>query len=971
MTFFRDNVEEYFVTILLIYQGIEMKRKIVIVVYFLFLLGEIFPQIKIFRNLRVEDGLVQSTVRAISQDKDGFIYFGTESGLSRWDGINFTNYQYNDGLSDFGILDLAALSDGSTLITTRTGIDIFTKGQLHKLVKNIPDKYILTSAIVNRDIWLGTSKGVYVIKDDSLHNLFPDEVISNSPVSKIYAGPHSVFMVVKSNQVYKFSKGRMEKFSDNSFFADKKINTLYESSDGSVYFGTNSGVIIFTKNQISLINESNGLSANMITDIEEGDDGTIYIATSGGGLNRLKNGTVEVISINNGLPDNHINCLFKGNDRTIYIGTSASGVFIYRDQHFQTYNETVGLHNNFIMSIIEDEKGTMYFGTMSEGLSIFENGKFRKLDENGGLKYNSVINSVKGNNGLVYFSNTYSINIYNPTLKKIIKSLEVKKDIPYWIGTIYENSDGILLIGTTEGLFEYSEGKINESKIKIKNSVSRILQVGAKQYYFGTSGEGVIKYNNGTITAYNEEKGLVNDKVISLFRADNGEIYVGTTAGLSIIRGDEIENLTTKQGLSDNTIYGIISDNEGRIYLTTNRGINVLTRINGQLTIRIIRSVDGLASDELNGNAVWKDKEGKLWFGTVRGVTCYDPLKDTPHKNPPHIHITEATVVDKNIDVTKKSKLVLKFDENYIRFNFIGINISSPKSVVYKYRMTGLDESWIETAQNSVQYANLNDGSYFFEVKAKNEWGYWSEPVKLSFVINPPYWETWWFISGILVFILLIVTYILTYRFRQLLAIERLRTQIAADLHDNIGSSLTEISILGEVLNKNITIPNQFMSDGLTKISDISRGLIDKMSDIVWLVNPKRDSIYDLILRLKDSYSELLSHQGISFKAHNLKSLENISLDMTYRQNLYLIFKEGINNSIKHSSCNEINIEANVKGKSLEVILKDNGIGFSEKLKEGNGLDNMKYRAELIGGKLMVQSVEGEGTKIQFVGDIG
>ena len=488
--------------------------------------------------------------------------------------------------------------------------------------------------------------------------------------------------------------------------------------------------------------------------------------------------------------------------------------------------------------------------------------------------------------------------------------------------------------------------------------------------YVGTLENGVAVYRNGKYEYFNQNNGLINNRIVTLFENSEGDIYVGTTAGLSILKKNSIVNLTRENGLSDMTIYGIIEDDFGRMYLTTNRGVNVLEKENGEINIRVIRAVDGLASDELNGQACWKDFEGKLWFGTVKGVTCYDPSKDTPHDQPPKIHITRARVINDDINLSDPGIISFDYDENYFRFDFIGINISSPKSVVYKYRMKGLDDEWFETNQNSVQYTNLNDADYTFEVMAKNQWGYWSKPASFSFIVTPPFWETWIFILIVSVLVLFIITYIATYRYRQLLALERFRIKIAADLHDNIGSSLTEISILGEVLSKNAGGENQYLSKGLSKISETSRELIDRMSDIVWLVNPKRDSLYDLIIRLKDSYSETLSYNGISFKSQNLQSLQNVSLNMENRQNLYLIFKEGINNSIKHSSCSEINIEAAVKGKSLEVILRDNGIGFSDEMSIGNGIENMKERAKIIGGKLIVKSEKGEGTKIQFLGDI-
>jgi len=288
--------------------------------------------------------------------------------------------------------------------------------------------------------------------------------------------------------------------------------------------------------------------------------------------------------------------------------------------------------------------------------------------------------------------------------------------------------------------------------------------------------------------------------------------------------------------------------------------------------------------------------------------------------------------------------------------------------------MEGFDNDWINSgSRRYVTYTNLDPGKYIFRVKGSNNDGIWNDTgAQIAITVLPPLWRTWWFISSAIILIVGIIVLIIYFRIKNLLDIERLRIKLAADLHDNIGSSLTEISILSEVISKKIKTEDNDIKKSLNMISNSSRNLIDNMSDIVWLVNPKRDSLYDLILRLRDIYSELSSYTSISFKSENIKSLEKISLSMEHRQHLYLIFKEAINNSITHGSCSEINLDASVKGGKLQMILKDNGKGFfpNESSNGGNGLVNMKNRAKIIGGNLDIHSKIGEGTTIKFEGNI-
>ena len=200
-------------------------------------------------------------------------------------------------------------------------------------------------------------------------------------------------------------------------------------------------------------------------------------------------------------------------------------------------------------------------------------------------------------------------------------------------------------------------------------------------------------------------------------------------------------------------------------------------------------------------------------------------------------------------------------------------------------------------------------------------------------------------------------------------AIEKLKTKLAADLHDNIGSGLTEISILSELARKDFEgSTNENVYGKLRNISDVARQLVDSMSDIVWVVNPKRDSLHDLLVRLKDSYSDILSSYGISFRIINLDKIERLPLPMEYRQNLYLIFKEGINNAIKHSRCKKMSLEANVRNNVLELTLTDDGIGLStENIEYGNGIKNIEARSKNIGGKLKWKSSAESGTTIRFI----
>jgi signal transduction histidine kinase len=211
-----------------------------------------------------------------------------------------------------------------------------------------------------------------------------------------------------------------------------------------------------------------------------------------------------------------------------------------------------------------------------------------------------------------------------------------------------------------------------------------------------------------------------------------------------------------------------------------------------------------------------------------------------------------------------------------------------------------------------------------------------------------------------------------TIRVKSQLEIEKLKLKIASDLHDNIGAGLTEISILSEVAERSEGQSSSIVKKDLQKISETARLLVDSMSDIVWVVNPQRDSLHDLIVKLKDSYNEFFSSIGISFQVNNIEKSDDIKLPMEYKQNLLLMFKEAINNAIKHSGCKKIILEAFYQNNEIKIILKDDGQGFDyNAVKFGNGIKNMESRAKKLKGELIFKSNHTDGTIIEFSGKIG
>lgn len=919
-----------------------------------------------------ENSVNSNSIRTIFEDSNGNLWIGTENGgLNKFEKQSslVKHYKFNPSLNSISNNNVKAITEDS-------------KG----------------------NIWIGTDNGLN--KFDPNTKLF--EHFFSSP------GEDGL----SSNYVW-------------SLLWDSKERLWIGTNEGGVniYDGKT------FKRITSDIKNKNAIPNQNVTSILEDKEGNIWISTEGGLAKYITkdNKTVWYLSDPfdiNSMTNNFIRTIFQDRTGVYWIGTVGTGVNKLMESYktLKTYQHNPSrkssLSHNMIRSIYEDKQERIWIGTLGGGLNLMnDDGSFRKFRADGSA---NSISSDAVSTILQDSRNIYWIGTWGGGLNKMIfdqnntprfsvfnKNKSEMKLSSTIIQALNEDKFGNLWIGTEGGLDYYifdqdrlehfqsgsnlsntlSDNRIQSNCILIDNDENVWVGTWNGLNKISSSGENFnsylqnIKIESYYYDSYNHNS-LSDNRIISLFLDNKNILWIGTHGGglnkLDLSDPGEYNfiSYSEKDGLPSNVIYGILNDNEGNIWISTNNGLSKFNPSTGEF--RNYDESDGLQSNQFFWGASCRAKSGRLYFGGVNGVNSFIPyeLRDNPHIPPVHItgiHLFNKPVtIDDSSSVLKKTVIEsdiieLNYDNYIIGFEFVSLDFVNSNKNLYSYMLEGFDNDWTQPGNRRfVTYTNISDGEYVFKVQGSNNDGIWNtEGASIRIIIESPFWKTWWF--GILATITLtgLIVFFISYRVKQLLSFERLRTKIAADLHDNIGSSLTEISILSEVISTKIGDEKEDVKRSLKLISDNSRELIDKMTDIVWLVNPKRDSLYDLILRLEDRYSEILSQTNISFKSENLRALEKVSLSMEHRQHIYLIFKEAINNSITHSKCSEIVLNANQKGRSIVIHLRDNGKGFDTNNKTlGNGLENMKRRAEKIGGKLTITSVNNQGTEIQFVGNI-
>ena len=1020
-----------------------------------------------FVKIGVEEGLSQSTVLSILQDKRGYLWFGTGNGLNRYDGYEFVVYNnltdVTTSISDNEITSLFEDENGNLWIGTSKGIlnkfNYKTETFEHFDIANTSDWYLLDeekfvnvpltlsrnqlSSITSIDqdkignLWIGTwGKGLIKFNPKTHQKKyfyhFKNKIssLSSNKIVKVFIDSENIIWIgtfggginkitvkndslikIYNKNIYPFNILRIgdkitwinEDKDQNLIISEynygivkverstKKLNpnhwkispidlglneksyplsimTFQGDESENLWIGTyGHGLIKYnsttkTSNQYLAGKDKNSLSENEIQSIYLDKSGIVWIGTQlGKGINKVelsKNNfmTIPVLSVpNKSLNDNIIWTIFESTKNDIWIGTYRGGInkINYRTNVFEYYGKDK-IGDSHIRTIIEDFKGNMWIGTFSNGLTFYDVN--RNIFKHFTLSEN--IKSLKSNQ---------------------IQALAIDGDSILYIGTFGGGLSKLNLINFYKDQIPefttYKHSPSNNHSISDDRIYSLHIDKNG-ELWIGTHGSGLNLFDKKSLTfsGYKNENNLLNDNgIMTITESVDNKLLIGTFGGGLILFDPKTKiytNINKSLKLDCNDVYGIIDDNKSGYWLSTNNGIY---KIEYDLKSFVRYGLlDGLQSLEFSGGAYFKSKSGIIYFGGINGVNYFNPNDIKIDKFDAPVVITKIKLFDKIIKGEKK-ELIFTRDQNYFSFEFASLDYKKSGKNNYKYMLEGLEKKWNYTSAENrkVYYTNLAPGDYKFIVTGTNNDGVWSSKfASIDIKILAPFWMQWWFISLLILLIGGIIVFFINQRIKYLIAMDKLKTNLSADLHDNVGAGLTEISILSELTATEVSEESN-VSKNLTKISDLSRQLVESMSDIVWVVNPNRDSLYELIVRLKDSYSELFFEMGITLQTSDLEKLVNIKIPMDVRQNLYLILKESINNAVKHSSCKTITLDIAQINKKMKIEITDDGSGFKlNQIRNGNGLYNMKQRADKINWKIRTDSEIGLGTKVTLEGKI-
>lgn len=945
-----------------------MKRFFLIAILAL-CVGSAFGQTLPFRTYSIERGLSEAVVNDLMQDEEGWLWVATGYGLNRFDGFTFENYFEEDGLLSNKIHSLYQDNNGTIWIGTGAGVNIIDQDSLVTLPELAPLK---TSVILeiyqdNQDEYWFATDGQGVWHYDQAGNLtqyLTVHGLADNRVRDVLEDGNGTLWFATRGGLTSLKNGSFKTFTTADGLPEDKLRDLILDKNGHLWIATRGGISHYVEGNFQNYTEEDGLVNNRVQSLSIDNDSGLWIGTEEG-ASHFTEGSFKNYTVEQGLSNNIIYATLFDRENDIWFGTFGGGLSVFFGDHIRNYTTEQGLPNNLVSSITEDQDGNHWISTYGGGISRFDGSRFTTLTVRDGLVDNKVYTAMADKQNRLLIGTRWGLSIledgkfqnFDETelpYRKIRAITQTQNEDVYWIGTY------------GEGVLKFEDGKFElyqEQDGLASNTVLSVEEGNDGSLWFATYG-GVSRYKDGTFTNYTLQDGLPNNGVLDILKDDEDQIWFSTYSGIAMFQDSTFLTISSEEGLPDEVCYFIIQDDKGMYWIGTSLGVvrfdydvfkAAVNASEREKAFKLITQDQGLVSNETNAGAGYKDREGFLWFGTVGGLTRYNPREAPIDFVAPKVHVKDIRVSGELI--VNHNDIRVGSNNHNVSFDFVGISFRAPEQLKYEYRLRGTGEGWQKTSQRSVRYSSLIPGDYTFQVRAINNEGIQStETASLNFIVLAPFWLQWWFLLLVLIITIGMIAFVYNYyRVHKMVEIERMRVRIASDLHDDVGSALTEIALQSDFLQT--TEADDALKQSLEQIGTQSRRIVSSLDDIVWSIDARNDTMGDLTDRMQDYINNVLPDREVRYHFDNLDMANKLKVSM--KENLYLIFKEAINNVAKHSNATKVEVDLTTEGDSFKLKIHDNGTDISPKRKSGHGIRNMNMRGKRIDAAVTIKNEDG------------
>jgi signal transduction histidine kinase/ligand-binding sensor domain-containing protein len=940
------------------------------------------------------DGLPQDTIKSIVQTPDGYLWLGTDEGLARFDGYDFT--VFSRPASDLPanlITALAASPDGSLWIGTGNGLGQYRDHhfRVFTVKDGLPDDdirdlysdhagtlWIVSGVDVCRfqDGKFTTLKsGVDLpmtsareVREDLQHNL----LVAGSVIPQPPAVP--------SLRVVSVDGSKITTLVDDNRFGTDVIQTLLADSHGNLWIGGTSGLIErFATGQVRRFDSQSGLPEEFVRTVVEDRDGNIWVGTNSG-IARLEGDRFAVPAT--GTESEVVRALFEDREGDLWVGGN-DGLTRLRDDIFTSYGKTEGMPSDEPNTVFQDHTGRIWVGFHDTGLMQFSPGKPRLFSTREGMPDTEIFSIRESPGGDLLMGTRRGLVRMHGSTFTVVEAPDPQRRL---VWDALEDSTGRLWMATAGGLVEQTSKGLRTvagGGLLNVNSVVTLCQGRDAVIWAGSYGKGLWRIKGHDVRLFGLADGLSNENIREIYQDSDGILWIGTFGGgLDALRDGKFYSFMQKDGLLSDNIATIADDGES-LWLSTTRGICRIAKQQlwehaagkRQLLQPTNYGIDdGLRSAQCSpgyptGGGT-RTADGRLWFTTSRGLAVFDPHAKRPLPLPPIALISEITTDQHPIDLEHAAHL--EPDVERIRILYSAIHLSAPEQVSYSYRLTGLESKWqFAGRRREINYNTPKHGNYRFTVRAELPGGQSTE-TSYAFDVLPHYYETTWFRVLAAAALMWMAWAIYQLRLRQIrsrfsLVLEE-RARLAREIHDTLAQGFVGISSQLDAVA--MCMPEE--QSPARKYLDMARRMArHSLTEARRSVMDLRASVLegqDLAAALESGMRMWTAGAGVDVKV-DVSGPETV-LPQEMEQHLLRIAQEAVTNVIKHAGASRIAIKLHTEARKVYLRICDNGRGFETpnvfSTRGGHfGLIGMRERAERLGGELRLASNPGEGTEVE------
>lgn len=896
------------------------------------------------------------------EQKDGTLWISTEDGLIKKDQDVFKTYLIIINSQVYAPSTIVENKDGTLWIIAR-GKPFKYENDEFVEVPVIQDNELAKKAIQSKnELWLAFEKKVLRTYGNSVVEVykFDHELESNIVDFIEYPnGSGSFFLATNGNGVYRFMNGVFTSFGVEEGLASRYVWTFDLDKSNNVWVSSYNGQSIWNGNQFTQFNHKDIDSDIQLTSVYQDDKGNYWIGTEAHGFLKASPTIISTIGQKDGLENDKMLSLSQLSDGTMVFATNCGGIYKWNNGV-----ATRPLINNYfpnqcIWSVFEDSRGYIWFGSkeLYRSKSLNEPGEeFGVFNGFEGLDVYAITEDSKGNIWIGSFNGVFVFDGESFTKYTTADGLMYNDTRVF-----FEDENQKMWIGSSSGLSTFQNGKIE--KIYLVDSSVRD-----------------INYPEPYIRA--------------IYKDEDGIMWFGTYGdGIYRLKEGEISRITMNDGLADNIISHIVEDKNSNFWMGSNRGISRINRkqvndyLSGKgekITSQSFGIEDGMSSAETNGGFqpnVISDSLDNLYFPTISGVVKVSTKDVTDGESAPIVKIEQLKTDQGNIVTT--DPVVLSYDNPFLEINYTAITFSNAHNSQFRYKMNGLDKSWIDVGnRRSAIYSNIPPGDYTFQVIASNGDGVWNnEGASVTISVVPPFWETWWFLSISLLGFMSIGPTIYFFRSKKLKSEnerkkkfaeqlidsqENERRRIASELHDGLGQQILVIKNRAELAKRQLSSYTDLL-DQLDEIMNSAVISIGEVRSIAHGLRPVHLEKFGLTDAIRNMCNELRQSSIIEWSYH-IDEIDHI-IPEEKEINFYRVVQEAINNILKHSSADEASVIVRLKKDNINAIIWDNGKGFSNINRDdlgGLGFLGMKERVDSLGGEIKIESQPNEETIIRI-----